>query len=129
MKVRQIKWLSYESQEAELEIESENLLFVAFMHPCTLGVGEEIPSLSTLFARDVEVVNDAHSEFIKNTNGFECYCIGKLIDKENRLLEVFGKKIEIDEDLPSDAQAGLFYSFSCDRLDIESVGCAPRTSR
>jgi hypothetical protein len=118
--VKSIEFISNESQEALLELSDGVYFCTAFCHPCNRSVGESIDEeLCTLYASAIYLEKSTTTPYIESyLNGFGCKALGKLIDKENSIVQIGDIFIEMDSNLPGDLQNGDYVSFTCRRLDV-----------
>ena len=119
MIIKKIDWLSKEAKEALVYINSKDISFIAFSHPCNLKSGDEnLYRIYCLDAKNIRISNLKKPSITQNLNDLGCNIIGKILDKSKNLILVNDICIEIDIDFPNDVNDGSFVEFNCNRLDL-----------
>lgn len=119
MIVKQINWLSRASLEAEVIISDGKIDLLCFAHPMNYQEGQSL--IEPLIVLDVSgvVKSNDYTPPQKQSDTFEYYLTGKIIDKENGIIEIGNIQIEINSSsIPQDINQGEFISFQCSRLDL-----------
>lgn len=121
MKIKAIRWMDDQGDEAEVIITGDLCECVAFCYPCRLKVGEELREPLHAEGEDFLIPENSFSCITKSKIGgyFAYDCIGQVTDFEKSIVSVGGILIKLFN-MPGWAQEGGFLEFHCDRLDARN---------
>lgn len=120
MKVKEIRWIDKDSDEASAIVSDGTYECLAFSHPCHHGVGDEIKE--PLHSLDEPSVVRVEQQEVKlrqqsGTDNWNHELIGQVLDKDKNLIQVGQLKIVLNS-LPGDIANGDFVECCSSRLDI-----------
>ena len=115
-----IKRINYIGQDEAIVVISDGEFdIIAFAHPFNGKINDNLSvPLLCLNSENIVKVNGEKYRVITSNNEFEQYFQGKVIDKDNSIVNIGNIKIELDSNLPQDIKNGDFITFKCNRLDI-----------
>lgn len=121
MHVKNINWISTDSEEAEVEISDGEFNFVDFFQPCSVNTGDTIDApLHVSSIKNVMLCESDSTVGIWDTEkpGLSRKVIAKVIDISEQLVAVGGISLLIEDYLPGGIDTGDLIEFRCGRIDI-----------
>lgn len=119
--VKNIKWISKASEEAEVEISDGEFTCVAFSHPCSLNIGDEVSEPLHIFSmKNAMRCKDLSKVGIWNIQeqGLSRKIIGKVSNASEQIVTVGEIAMIIDDYLPGGIMTGDLIEFECARIDL-----------
>ncbi len=115
-----IKKINYIGKdEAIVTISDGKFEIVTFAQPFNGSINDNLNEpLLCLSCENIVKVNEIKYRVIILNNEFEQYFQGKVIDKDNSIVNIGNIKIELDSNLPQDINNDDFITFKCGRVDI-----------
>ena len=118
MIVESIEWMSEEASEALVTLNCGNQSCTVFSQPCAVRVGQNIDSqLYALLAVKIRK-SESEPKLVRVGESLSYEVVGELISKTPNMVSIHGLRIEIEEPIPSDIEAGSLIQFECSRLDL-----------
>lgn len=120
MYIKEIEWLDEENKEAVLNVVSGMHSIKCFSYPCKHKIGDILTEpLECLETKNVVLCRVPEEDIKKLEKPFKYRICGKLKCKEESILEVYGFKIHLDENMiPNDIKDGAYIQFISSRIDI-----------
>lgn len=76
------------------------------------------PDLITWLTTDDIVSSDVEQSILKHLGGWDHFVVGKLVNKENAIVQVGEFLFELENSIPNDVQEGEYVEFQAHRPDI-----------
>ena len=116
MKIVYIDWLSLESKEAFMHVDSCVGEFVVFCHPCSYCISDNVvDGLYCMSVGNVAVTAGRCGIFMNN----EGSCIVRgVVDGIRDVVVGSDVRVEVDVDLGCGFKVGDLVQFSCGRIDV-----------
>lgn len=119
MLVEQIEWIDEEAKEAIVTLKNEGQTIKCFSCPCVVKLNSEIDNILECLDTKNVLISENDSQIIKKEKIFEYEIHGKLINRSEGFVNVFGMIIHIDEiQIPGDIVENMNICFSTSRIDI-----------
>ena len=119
MIVEKIEWMDESEKEAIVTVSCNGYKVICFSHPCLLKTGRKIEG--PLECIDAKCVTSCEcvAKVQKKDSFFEYELQGKIVDRENGVININGLVIHIDADeIPKDVKEGMYISFETSRIDL-----------
>lgn len=121
MIVKNIKWISRISEEAEVELSDGEFICVAFSHPCSVKIGDKISEPLHIFSMKSAIRCQESAELgIWNIQGqgLSRKIIARVLDTSEQVVTVGNITMIIDDYLPGGIVTGDLMEFECARIDL-----------
>ena len=118
MIVEAIEWLSSEASEALVTVVSGNYTCIAFCHPCSVEVRDQITSPLVAFLTEDIISSESALGLERAGDSLGYRIVGVLRSVDPPIVAVGGLAIEIEEQLPGDLRINDRVEFYCSRLDL-----------
>lgn len=121
MIVKNIKWISRTSEEAEVEITDGEFTCIAFSHPCSANIGDEVNGPLHIFSLKSAMRCEGFAELgIWNIQkqGLSRKVIARVLDASKQVVTVGKITMIIEDYLPGGVVVGDLIEFECARIDL-----------
>ncbi|EOL46352.1 hypothetical protein [Enterococcus caccae] len=116
--VKKVNWIDEDSGEADVLLFDGMYSIESFCSDCNISEGDVF--LDTLYGFNVrDIVKSFNKEYEigKENNGYHIQ--GQLVDKERKILQIGGFKIDLSEgDIPKDIKQNDYIEVDISRVDI-----------
>lgn len=110
--------LDAETSEAAIRIDDGHTSFICFSYPYTTDLNMDKAYIYALFTKNIVAsCNDAKT-YKLSTDYWSYHINAKVIDVENRIVNVGNLFIVLDVDIPGDIPVGTYIEFDVSRLDF-----------
>ena len=117
MYIKEIEWIDKEGKEAILKVVNDTKSLMCFSCLCSYNIGDVLTE--PLDTDDIVLCETKENSIEKMEGTFKYKLKGKLKDIQNRVIEVSGFDIHIDEEkIPGDIANGMYVQFVASRIDI-----------
>ncbi|MFJ5283355.1 hypothetical protein ACIP66_05785 [Pseudomonas sp. NPDC088429] len=119
--VKNIKWISQISEEAEVEISDGEFTCIAFSHPCRASIGDKVNEPLHIFSMKNAMRCTELAELgIWNIQGQDLSrkVIARVLDTSEQVVTVGKITMTIDDYLPGGIIVGDLIEFECARIDL-----------
>lgn len=120
MHIEKIEWIDKDGKEAILKVTNNLGSLKCFSCPCNYNIGDELTDPLECLDTDNIVLGDTKEDSIeKMEDEFKYIIKGKLKDKQNGIIDVYGFELHIDEEkIPGDITNEMYIQFVVSRIDV-----------